>query len=113
MLEILEQILRPDELFLTRTQSDRGLETDRLLETAREVCSGRTARKDGAGQEDGAGQAVPVRAFESAARAFAAAAAEKKEEDVLFCAGSLYLAGEIRDYFRRNEDERRGNDDPV
>ena len=44
---------------------------------------------------------------------FAAAAAEKKEEDVLFCAGSLYLAGEIRDYFRRNEDERRGNDDPV
>lgn len=113
MLGILEQILRPDELFLTRAQSDRGLETDRLLETAREVCAGRTARRDGAGQEDGAGQAVPVRAFESAARAFAAAAAEKKEEDVLFCAGSLYLAGEIRDYFRRNEDERRGNDDPV
>ena len=39
---------------------------------------------------------APVRVISDAAQAFRAAVEEKKENETLFCAGSLYLIGEIR-----------------
>ena len=41
---------------------------------------------------------LPVYTFSDVKEAFTRAAAAKKEKDILFCAGSLYLIGELKEY---------------
>lgn len=45
---------------------------------------------------------MPAEMFETAEEAWNSLLAEKSEEDLAFCAGSLYFAGEIRQLVRRN-----------
>lgn len=44
----------------------------------------------------------PVRCFEAIGEAFAFAREQKRPEDLLFIAGSLYLAGSIKELLRGN-----------
>lgn len=95
MLRLLFETLRPDEAVLTRIAGSRGLEVETLQATAEEA-----ARE--------AGLSIPMTARPTAEEALLAVLQEKGEEDTVFCAGSLYLAGEIKDVIRRNcHDERR------
>ena len=47
---------------------------------------------------------VPVIAAENVGQAYRLAMEEKEEEDILFCAGSLYLTGELRGYLEVLDD---------
>lgn len=95
MLRLLFETLRPDAAVLTRIAGSRGLEVETLRVTAEKA-----ARE--------AGLSVSMTVSPSAEEAFLAALQDKGEEDTLFCAGSLYLAGEIKDVIRRNcHDKRR------
>ena len=44
-----------------------------------------------------------VKAVEDIEKAFASALEAKGEDGMLFCVGSLYLVGEIKDVIRRNK----------
>lgn len=95
MLCILFETLRPDEVVLTCISGSRGLDTETLRSTAEE------AAKE-------AGLSTSMKTRPSAREAFLAALQDKGEEDAVFCAGSLYLIGEIKDVIRRNyRDEGR------
>lgn len=90
MAEILLREFAPDVLILTQVTYGRGLDIHRLEEAAREAVR----------QAGGHGPELFVRP--SAAEALCTALEEKQEEDTVFCAGSLYLIGEIKDVIRRN-----------
>ena len=95
MLRILFETLRPDEAVLTCISGSRGLNTETLRCTAKE------AAKE-------TGLSISMKTRPSAQEAFLAALQDKEEEDTVFCAGSLYLIGEIKDVIRRNcRDEGR------
>lgn len=95
MLRLLFEMLRPDAVVLTRIAGSRGLDVEILR-----------AKAEAAADE--AGLSIPMTVRPLAEEAFFAALQDKGEEDAVFCAGSLYLAGEIKDVIRRNcRDERR------
>ena len=66
-------------VYITRIDSDRGLETDKIYEDFRKY-----------------GCEANISVNEDVSQAFRQAVDAKKEEDVLFCVGSLYLVGEIK-----------------
>ena len=71
-------------------QYGRGLAIERLEEAAREAEDKR--RRSGDGEHPVTLQVIPT-----VREAFREALREKREEDTLFCAGSLYLIGEIKE----------------
>lgn len=89
MADILLREFAPDVLILTQISYRRGLDIGDL-----ERAAVRAAKKAGGGPR------LLVRP--SVEEAFALALEEKGEEDTVFCAGSLYLIGEIKDVIRRN-----------
>lgn len=95
MLRLLFETVRPDAAVLTRISGSRGLEVETLQRTAEEA-----ARE--------AGLSIPMTARPSAEEAFEIALQDKGEKDAVFCAGSLYLIGEIKDVIRRNCHDERG-----
>lgn len=95
MADILLREFAPDVLILTQISYRRGLDIGDL-----ERAAVRAAKKAGGG-----GPRLLVRP--SVEEAFALALEEKEEGDTVFCAGSLYLIGEIKDVIRRNHDGER------
>lgn len=82
MVACLCRKVKPDMAAVAHIQNERDLQTEGLKECfEREHC--------------------PVRSFQRAEEALAFLLAEKKEGDVVFCVGSLYLIGELRAYLRR------------
>ena len=53
------------------------------------------------------GLSVPMTVRPTAEEALLAALQDKGKDDTVFCAGSLYLAGEIEDVIRRNRYDKR------
>ena len=90
MAEILLREFAPDVLILTQIAYGRGLDIHRLEEASREAMA----------KAGGHGPRLFVRP--SAEEALLTALDEKGEEDTVFCAGSLYLIGEMKDVIRRN-----------
>ena len=80
MLYLLRDIMNPDAVFLTRLKTERGLDTEILLQVARRVF----------------GDTAEISVNSDAADAMREVLEKKKAEDLLFCAGSLYLIGEIK-----------------
>lgn len=103
MAEIVCREFAPDVLVLTQIDYSRGLDIKLLYKAAYEAWE----RVDG--QMTGSGKWVSdsnrnhdVRVVETVEAAFAEVLREKKPEDTVFCAGSLYLIGEIKEVIRRN-----------
>lgn len=94
MLRLLFETLRPDAAVLTRIAGSRGLEVETLRAAAE-----KEARE--------AGLSVPMTVRPTAEEALLAALQDKGKDDTVFCAGSLYLAGEIEDVIRRNRYDKR------
>lgn len=88
MAGILCRELRPDMTVLTRLESGRGLDVQSL----------RKAVSSGDIQEN-------IRIAPGVSQALRIVLDEKKEEDTVFCVGSLYLIGEIKKCLRRNKNE--------
>lgn len=80
MLSMIGGRLKPDLCCLTRMDSYRALPVETLREAA----------------EDAMGAGIRVLCFESAGEALSRLFGEKRENDLAFIAGSLYLAGEIK-----------------
>lgn len=89
MADILLREFAPDVLILTQISCRRGLDIGALEKAAAEA-----ARRAGGGPQ------LLIRP--SVEEAFALALEEKGQGDTVFCAGSLYLIGEIKDVIRRN-----------
>ena len=70
-------------VYVTHIDSERGLETEKIYDDFRKNCNN-----------------VNVVIIENVRDAFREALLEKKESDVLFCVGSLYLIGELKKYIR-------------
>ena len=82
----LAKDLHPAEIIVARMESGRGLSTGEL--------------------EEAFGQAgCPVRGFDSAGEALAYALASKGE-DLLFCTGSLYFIGELKECLKEEEHDQ-------
>ena len=82
----LAEDLHPAEIIVARMESGRGLPTGEL--------------------EEAFGQAgCPVRGFDSAGEALAYALASKGE-DLLFCTGSLYFIGELKECLKEEEHDQ-------
>ena len=94
MLRLLFETLRPDAAVLTRIAGSRGLEVETLRAAAEK-------------EAKEAGLSVPMTVRPTAKEALLAALQDKGEDDTVFCAGSLYLAGEIEDVIRRNHYDKR------
>ena len=94
MLRLLFETLRPDAAVLTRIAGSRGLEVETLRAAAEK-------------EAKEAGLSVPMTVRPTAEEALLAALQDKGEDDTVFCAGSLYLAGEIEDVIRRNHYDKR------
>ena len=94
MAEILCREFGPDVLVLTQIDYSRGLDIGELDRAAHEAWEQVDAK-------------VPhdIRVIPTVEAAFNEVLKEKKQEDTVFCAGSLYLIGEIKRLLRRNEDE--------
>ena len=73
----IAQELRPVRIYTAPLQSYRAADAGRIAELYREY-----------GMKD-------VRLLDSIPEAFRTAVSEKQEDEILFCAGSLYMAGEI------------------
>lgn len=86
MAEILCREFWPDVLILTQIQYGRGLDI-RVLERA---------THEAWQLVDSSGRSHDIRIKATVAEAFQEAISEKKPQDTVFCAGSLYLIGEIK-----------------
>lgn len=85
MAELLFRECEPDILILTRIQYSRGLDLRKLEAAVREAgASGKVRQPE-------------IRVIPTVKAALQEAFAEKREEDTVFCAGSLYLVGEIKE----------------
>lgn len=80
MVQDLCSHLKPDLAAVTHVHSDRGLSEDTLADCFLQA-------------------GCPARRFDEAADALSFLLKEKREEDLLFCVGSLYLIGEIKKIF--------------
>lgn len=91
MAEILCREFRPEVLILTQIHYRRGLDIEKLSGAA-------SAAWQKVDQEEGKKpQAHDVRVIPQVAAALREALREKREEDTVFCAGSLYLIGELKE----------------
>lgn len=99
MAEILCGEFEPDVLLLTQIHYSRGLDIKELSRAAHEAWEN-VDRKAGRA----AGTVHDIRVIEKVKDAFREILQEKKPEDTVFCAGSLYLIGEIKEVLRRNEE---------
>lgn len=105
MAEILCREFMPDVLILTQIEYGRGLDIRKLDEAAHDAwknVDSLPGRTEAAGRADGE-SGHDIRVIPTVAEALKEAVREKKPEDTVFCAGSLYLIGEIKDVLRRNE----------
>ena len=80
MLTLLRDIMKPDRVYLTKLGTERALDTEILRQAAAGIFGG-----------DKNLCVIP-----DAASAMRTALADKEKGDLLFCAGSLYLIGEIK-----------------
>ena len=80
MLSEIGEMLKPDYCILTRMDSHRALSLPELKRTAEEML----------------GNGTEIHCLETTADAVRRLITEKKEEDLAFIAGSLYLAGEVK-----------------
>lgn len=76
------------KIYITQIEGSRCLRADKIAEAFRRYLT------------------VPVEIYEDNEDAFVAAYNEKSDKDVLFCAGSLYLAGNIMKIVRKMEEVR-------
>ncbi|MEY8336891.1 folylpolyglutamate synthase/dihydrofolate synthase family protein [Lachnospiraceae bacterium 62-35] len=83
MAEILCKNTAWLEIFTTRIDNGRGFDEDRIRRTL-ESCAD-----------------CPVKAFPSSEEAFLEGLRCKKEDELLFCAGSLYFVGEIKEILEK------------
>lgn len=90
MAEILFREFLPDVLILTQIQYGRGLAIEDLEKAAREAEDRRRRSGNEAHQ-------VTLKVIPTVKEAFREARREMREKDTLFCAGSLYLIGEIKE----------------
>lgn len=86
MAEILCREFWPDVLILTQIQYGRGLDIKELDRAANEAWQ----------TVDLSGRSHDTRIKATVAEAFREALGEKQPQDTVFCAGSLYLIGEIK-----------------
>lgn len=97
MAEILCREFAPDVLVLTQIHYSRGLDIEELSRAAHKAWDA----------VDGSAGAGPcdhdIRVIGTVEEAFREVMREKRPEDTVFCAGSLYLIGEIKEVLRRNE----------
>lgn len=100
MAEILCREFAPDVLILTQIHYKRGLNINELELAARRAWT----QIDGEQGKAGTEMLHDVRVIETVKEAFDEAMREKRMEDTVFCAGSLYLIGEIKEVLRRNEE---------
>lgn len=103
MAEILCEEFEPDVLVLTQIGSSRALDVQELQKASMNAFERvDERRKTEAGEVD---QAIhDIRVTQSVRDAFETVMREKRPEDTVFCAGSLYLIGEIKEVLRRNEE---------
>lgn len=90
MAEILCREFMPDVLILTQIRYSRGLDIRELDRAAHEAWR----------SVDPSGASHDIRVAPTVANAFREALREKREEDTVFCAGSLYLIGEIKEVLK-------------
>ncbi len=83
MIACLCRCLKPDLVVTTHLKSSRDVKDEALQECFRAF-------------------GCPVKGFWQADKALAYLLSQKKEEDVVFCLGSLYLIGELRDELQKN-----------
>lgn len=100
MAEILCREFDPDVLILTQIHYKRGLNIKELELAARRAWTHIDSEQGKSGTE----MLHDVRVIETVKEAFDEAMKEKRMEDTVFCAGSLYLIGEIKEVLRRNEE---------
>lgn len=105
MAEILCREFRPDVLVLTQIQYSRGLDIQELERAALEAWK-QVDLENSTGENRGElMEAVhDVRIVETVEKALDEVRREKQQEDTVFCAGSLYLIGEIKRVLRRNSE---------
>ena len=87
MLDEIAAVLQPDRVYLTHMKSARAIDEKKLLDAA--VSS--------FGSEE-------ISFIPDASEALERASAEKKDGDLLFVAGSLYLIGELKAYLENREE---------
>lgn len=92
MAETLCREFAPDVLVLTQIDNSRGLEIGLLEKAAHKAWQRVDKEKDGSVLTE----KHDVRVIETVEAAFEEILKEKKPEDTVFCAGSLYLIGEIK-----------------
>ncbi len=80
MIELLMSVGVWQEVFITRLNNKRTVSETELTEIFRR-CSD-----------------IPIHTFDCAGKALKHALAVKQKDDILFCAGSLYLIGELKEY---------------
>ena len=102
MAEALQEELAPHMWLLTRVGNSRGLELSTLYGVVSRVLEA-SSRAGAHGEETDRGEAG---IFPDTGSALAFAEKAARDGDLIFCAGSLYLAGEIKDEIRRLEEER-------
>lgn len=108
MLRVLRCILRPDRMILTRANSDRGLSLEKLKKA---VADGLEEEPEAVSEGKGTERDAGITAVSEAAEAFRLALSEQGDEDTVFCAGSLYLIGELKSVLEEEKDERGRTDD--
>ncbi|MGN0987654.1 MAG: bifunctional folylpolyglutamate synthase/dihydrofolate synthase, partial [Otoolea sp.] len=88
----------PEVLILTQIQYGRGLAVEQLEKAARETFLHRE-------KECGTKHLLPGKllVIPTVREALREALREKKERDTVFCAGSLYLVGEIKEAVKEEE----------
>lgn len=98
MAEILLREFAPEVLILTQIQYGRGLALERLEEASRETFVRRQ-------EECGTKESLPGKllVIPTVREALQEALREKKEKDTVFCVGSLYLVGEIKEAVKEEE----------
>lgn len=84
MIREIAKELPLDQVTVAHIASKRGLRTEELVREFETLLK------------------CPIEGYSSAEEAFLAALKQKKESQLLFCAGSLYLMGEIKAVLRRN-----------
>lgn len=106
MAEALQEELAPHMWLLTRVGNSRGLELSTLYGVVSRVLEA-SSRAGAHGEEaDAKTERGEAGIFPDTGSALAFAEKAAREGDLIFCAGSLYLAGEIKDEIRRLEEER-------
>jgi len=93
MAKALQDGFSPDVWILTKVRYSRGLELSKLEGAVRRAVCGME------------GNDPDIRILPDTEAAFSQAMAEQRPEDTVFCAGSLYLIGEIKEMLRRKENE--------